>query len=65
METRPIGNGSVLVTDDGAKYVGGKVSGARDPVYDPNPLPDMSGVTFTKEQKQAAWNLMKPDHTGK
>jgi hypothetical protein len=65
MKTRPIGNGSVLVTDDAAEYAERMGSGVRDPIYDPSPLPDTSGITFSKKQKQAALNLFKPDHTAK
>jgi hypothetical protein len=65
MKTRHIGNGSVLVTDDAAEHAERQRSGAGNPIYDPSPLPDMSGVSFSREHKQAALNLIKPDHTGK
>ena len=64
MGARPTDKRIGIVTDDGAKYVGRNISGARNPIYDPNPLPEVpSDFTFSEEQKRRAWNLMKPDHS--
>ncbi len=62
MGTHPTDKRSGVVTDDGAKHAERNIYRARDP----KPLPEESPDTaFSKEQKERAWNLIRPDHTGK